>query len=136
MEAALNALVEDRQKREEEIAAERHMLEEERMVPEEEWETERRWFQEERATRGEEMQRQMEALIRLVRESGHGRSELGIKLVLLSEKDDIEAYLITFERIMVVHKVNKERLPHYLVPQLMGRAQLAFAALPTADADD
>ena len=37
---------------------------------------------------------------------------------------------------MVAHKVDKERWPHYLTPQLTGKAQLAFAALPTVDADD
>ena len=44
----------------------------------------------------------------------------GVKLVLLSEKDDIEAYLVTFERIMEAHKVGKERWAHYLAPQLTG----------------
>ena len=61
---------------------------------------------------------------------------MGVKLVPLTEKDDIEAYLVTFERIMGAHKVDKSRWPHYLAPQLTGRAQLAFAALPTIDSDD
>ena len=35
------------------------------------------------------------------------KSELsGVKLVPLSEKDDIEAYLVTFERVMEAHKVD------------------------------
>ena len=34
---------------------------------------------------------------------------------------------------MEAHKVDKGRWAHYLAPQLTGRAQLAFAALPTAD---
>ena len=37
---------------------------------------------------------------------------------------------------MVAHKVVKERWPHYLAPQLTGKAQLACAALPITDADD
>ena len=51
----------------------------------------------------------------------------------LSEKDDTKAYLVTIERIMEAHKVDKGRWAHYLAPQLTGRAQLVFAALPTAD---
>ena len=58
---------------------------------------------------------------------------MGVKLVL---KDDIEAYLVTFERIMGAHKVDKSSWPHYLAPQLTGRAQLAFTALPTIDSDN
>ena len=34
---------------------------------------------------------------------------------------------------MQVHKIDKGRWAHYLAPLLRGRAQLAFAALPTAD---
>ena len=55
--------------------------------------------------------------------------ELSVKLVALKEEDGIELYLVTFERIMVAHKVEKERWSHYLAPQPAGRAQLAFAAL-------
>ena len=50
----------------------------------------------------------------------------------LSEKDDIEAYLVTF-KIMEAHKVTKERWPHYLAPHLTGKALLAFAGLPSSD---
>ena len=52
------------------------------------------------------------------------------------ERDDIESYLVTFERIMTAHKVDKGRWPHYLAPQLTGKAQLAFAALPVSDSAD
>ena len=142
LESALKVLADDRKRREEEIAAERRMGVEERSIREQEWITERRRLQGERDAREEEMQRRMEILVRLVERPrdeegiGRGKPELSIKLVPLSEKDDIEAYLITFERIMVAHKVDKERWPHYLAPQLTGKAQLAFAALPTVDADD
>ena len=57
----------------------------------------------------------------------------GVKLVPLSEKDDIEAYLVTFERVMEAHKVEKERWAHYLAPQLTGGAQRAFTAVPTTE---
>ena len=56
-----------------------------------------------------------------------------MKLVPLTERDDIEAYLETFERIMAAHQVEKDCWPQYLAPQLTGRAQLAFAALPVDD---
>ena len=59
--------------------------------------------------------------------------ELGIKLVALRDSNDIEAYLVTFERIMAAHKIERGRWPHYLAPQLSGKAQLAFVALPITD---
>lgn len=43
---------------------------------------------------------------------------LNVKLAFLSEKDGIEAYLVTFERIMTAQKVEKERWSQYLAPQL------------------
>ncbi|KAL5517047.1 hypothetical protein EMCRGX_G002514 [Ephydatia muelleri] len=61
---------------------------------------------------------------------------LSVKLVPLSENDDIEAYLVTFEKIMAAHKVEKSRWSQYLAPQLSGRAQLAFAALTASSAGD
>ena len=84
--------------------------------------------------KAEEMRAQMEKLMRIVEErsasSSKGATELSVKLVALMERDDIESYLVTFERIMTAHKVDKGRWPHYLAPQLTGKAQLAFAALP------
>ena len=43
---------------------------------------------------------------------------------------------MTFERIMVAHKIDRGRWPHYLVPQLSGRAQLAFVALSITDSSN
>ena len=40
----------------------------------------------------------------------------------LTEKDDIEAYLVTFERIMAAHQVEKDCWPQYLAPQLRAGA--------------
>lgn len=86
------------------------------------------------------MQAHVEALMKIVeaknKEEGPKGNELGsIKLVLLSEKDNIEAYLVMFERIMEAHKVAKERWSHYFAPQLMtGKAQLAFATLQILEA--
>ena len=83
----------------------------------------------------------MEALVRLVKmpiETPGGSKNpvnLSVKLAPLSEKDDIEAYIVTFER-MTAQKVDKGRWSQYLTPQLTGRAQLAFAALPSESAGD
>ncbi|KAL5515437.1 hypothetical protein EMCRGX_G000601 [Ephydatia muelleri] len=41
------------------------------------------------------------------REGAKTPAELGIKLVALRESDDIEAYLVTFERIMAAHKIER-----------------------------
>ena len=60
--------------------------------------------------------------------------QLSVKLVSLTDKDDIEAYLVTFERVMAGQGIPKEKWTHYLAPQLTGKAQLAFAALPSEDA--
>ena len=117
-------LVADRQKRDEEFAAERQRREVEAVS--------------ERTRREREVERTMETMqshidnlmsmvkAQLVAESG---VELSVKLVVLKDDDDIELYLITFERIMATHKVEKERWPHYLALQLAGKAQLAFTAL-------
>ena len=46
--------------------------------------------------------------------------ELQVKLVSLAEKDDIETYmyLVTFERIMHVYKIDKAYCTCHLVPRL------------------
>ena len=45
--------------------------------------------------------------------------------------DDIEAYLTTFERIMVAHEIDGGQWTCFLAPQLTGKALQAFAATPT-----
>ena len=54
----------------------------------------------------------------------------------LSETDDIEAYLVTFEHIVAAHKVEKDCWQQYLASQHTGRAHLAFMALPVNDLGD
>ena len=115
-------MVEDRQQREAEYAAER----------------ERREAEFERRTA--EMSRQFEMLTRMV---GEGRAEREapvdrdkVKLTKLSEGDDIEAYLKTFERMMAAYEVPRARWVFKLAPQLTGPAQQAYSALSTADAAD
>ena len=116
-------LVEDRRKREEEFAAERAG-----------WE---------RAAekRIEAMQAQTEALMTLVRDSHKAEPPTTkmlagvtqVKLVRLTEQDDIEAYLVTFERIMQAYEIPRAQWTYHLAPQLAGKAQQAFAALPLGE---
>ena len=61
----------------------------------------------------------------------HRPNSDSIKLTRLGENDDVEAYLMTFERIM---EVNRERWPFQLAPQLTGKAQQAYATLNPDDA--
>ena len=58
------------------------------------------------------------------------------KLVRLTESDDIEIYLTTFERTMQVYEVDPARWAFKLAPQLTGRAQQAYAALPASEIGD
>ena len=86
------------------------------------------------------MHRQIECLQQLVTEqsaaaSSRPRNDLEpAKLTRLTENDDIKAYLKTFKRIMEAHEVNRERWSFKLAPQLTGKAQQAYAALPHDDA--
>ena len=51
----------------------------------------------------------MESLLRVVSDTTARTSPVNrhvhVKLVPLSEKNDIEAYLVTFERIMAAHEI-------------------------------
>ena len=51
------------------------------------------------------------------------------KLTKLTEEDDVEAYLTTFEQMMAMFGVERTRWAYMLAPQLTGRAQKAFAAM-------
>ena len=98
----LQFLMEDRRKWKEELAEERRQRAEEQRR-----EQERQFPDDERQKR--ESQRQMELLQGLLAgihkqgESAEQRAEKDrdVKLAKLSETDDIEAYLTTFERLMV-----------------------------------
>ena len=89
--------MDDRRKREEEIAAERAQREKE---------VQRQM---------DMMKEQMESLVQIVRgaqtTSPRTSGGLEVKLVPLKEKDDIEAYLMMFERIMGAHQIEEERWP-------------------------
>ena len=157
LQEMMKALIDERRKREEipakrarreeEMAAERAHREEEmaaeRARREEEIVAERAIREEEQVARERDVKQHMDAMQahmeRLLKvevskpTAAKAAGELSVKLVPLSEKDDIEAYLVTFERIMEAHKVPESRWPHYLAPQLTGRAQLAFVALPITE---
>ena len=62
-------------------------------------------------------------------------ASLSVKLVPLGAEDNVEAYLVTFERILTAHGIDENHWAHFLAPQLTGKAQLAFAALPTTSSD-
>ena len=138
LEEMMAQLMEDCQKQEEEITAEWARREEEITA---EWKRRK----EECKAQEREVKLQMEAMqarnysMKVVEDSNVTSaaklvSKLsGVTLMPLFEMDNIEAYLVTFERIREAHKVDKGWWAHYLPPQLTGWAQLAFAALPTAD---
>ncbi|ETW98513.1 MAG: hypothetical protein ETSY2_42715 [Candidatus Entotheonella gemina] len=116
-------MLEDRRVREAEIAEDRR----------------RREIENEERMRG--MREQIEMLQQLVTErtTTTRRSPNdceGMRLTRLSDQDDIEAYLLTFERMMQAYEVDRPRWTYRLAPQLTGKAQQAYAALSITDASD
>ena len=134
----IKVLMEERQRRDQEVAEERQRREQE--VAEERRQREREVEQQRK-----QMQEQMDLLMKLVRDQSENRPITGSELVTvgrevkfskLTETDDIQAYLMTFERTMQAFKVAKEQWVYQLVPQLTGKAQQAFAAMETSDSGD
>ena len=123
MAQMLEMLMEDRRRRELEIAEERRQREEEQRR-----EQERRAAEDERRER--ETQRQMDLLQGLIEgihkqgESAEKRAEKDkdMKLTKLTERDDIKAYLTTFERMMVSYEIKPDRWVFKLAPQLTRKA--------------
>ena len=124
----VRVMIEDRERWEREIALERERWD--REIAEERDRMERQ-----REEERQEMHRQMERLQQLVTEhrvaaATQPRHDIEpVKLTRLTENDNIEAYLTTFERIMEAHEVSVERWSFKLAPQLTGKAQQAYAAL-------
>ena len=114
----LKMLVEDRQRMERERAEERAA---ERRRHEEQMEVMRQLVEE---TRREALE---------TRGSGAGNVP---KLAKLTESDDVEAYLTTFERTMTAYRVEQNRWSYMLAPQLTGKAQKAFSAMAVDQAGD
>jgi len=86
---------------------------------------------------------QMEVMRQLVEETrrealearGSGAGTVP-KLAKLTESDDVEAYLTTFERTMTAYRVEQNRWSYMLAPQLTGKAQKAFSAMAVDQAGD
>ena len=122
------------------------MLLEDRKIREQQWEAEQQRQRE--AADGERVQlwEQMEMLRQLVegttrrayesRPQTRTSSDGEPKLMKLSDQDDIEAYLTTFERVMRAYEVPEERWAVKLAPQLTGKAQQAYAAMGAEDAGE
>lgn len=93
---------------------------------------------EEERIRREESQRQLELVAQLLERTElrtrKGPSEKDVQLVRLTEKDDIETYLTTFERVMEAYEIDKSRWAFKLAPYLSGKAQQAYASLSAEDA--
>lgn len=151
----LQALLEDRQAREKQLAEERERREQERQEEmrskeeeasrrEAEMREEFRRREEESARREEMMRQQMELLKTIVTDAQERGEKTALKLerdrdvkvAKLTEEDDIEAYLTTFERLMKAYEVKKERWSFKLAPQLVGKAQQAYAAMAPDEAMD
>lgn len=71
----------------------------------------------------------MDVMCRLIEGSVKNKSLSGealVRVAKLTDLDDIEGYLLTFERQMAVYEVNKSRWPFIFAPQLMGKAYMAL----------
>ena len=58
------------------------------------------------------------------------------KLAKLTESDDVEAFMLTFERMMAAYEVEERRWAYIVAPQLMGKVQKAYVALEETKAGD
>ncbi len=123
-------LLEDRRLREEESARKDEALAEERSRREAEHQRRVEQMQEQMQTMREWMERSQ---AREGERAPRGEDRDHLKLTKLTESEDIEAFLTTFERMMRVYEVREDRWAFKLAPQLTGRAQQAYAAL---NADD
>ena len=143
MAQMLQELLAERKHREVELAEERRVREELRRR-EAELREEHRHREEASAKREEEMKHQMELLTRLVEgvnKQGDAalrsiEKDREVKVTKLTEADDIEAYLTTFERLMKAYEVPRNRWSYKLAPQLVGKAQQAYAAMSADESAD
>ena len=62
--------------------------------------------------------------------------EAEAKVAKHTEKDDIEVYLATFERIMTAYEVNRQQCVYKLAAQLSEKAQQAYTAMSSEEAVD
>ena len=59
-----------------------------------------------------------------------------LKLTKLTDQYDIEAFLTTFERMMGVFRIEKNRWAFKLAPKLTRKAQKGFVAMEEEEASD
>ena len=145
-------LLEDRRVREAEAQRKEDELRQERQLREREQEeaaARREREQEEASARRDEendrrvrmMQEQLDMMREWMERSGAREDERvkkagkleQLKLTKLTDSEDIEAYLTTFERMMGVYEITEDKWAFRLAPQLTGKAQQAYAALGVAD---
>lgn len=101
-------------------------------------------YEEERLRREEENRMQMgvlQALVQGVQLQGEAakkraEGEMDVRIAKLTEEDDIVAYITMFERLMVAYEVKKERWAFKLAPNLVGKAQQAYAGLCQVEGGD
>ena len=118
-------------------------LAKDRVRREREFEEHRKWCEEEQGKDHERHDEETRVYLKLIvklaetqKADSTKHAGLSVKLVPLVAEDDIEAYLVTFECILTAHGIDETRWAHFLAPQLTGKAQLAFAVLPTTSSDD
>ena len=111
-------LAEERSRRDREVATERERREEELAA-------ERKKREADNERQLQLMTEQMETMRRQLETAGtHDRSKATdtLKLTKLTEKEDIEAFLKTFERMMEAYEIDADRWAFKLAPQLTGKA--------------
>ena len=103
-------------------------------------EEEKRWErvrqEEERAQRQEERKVQIDLMKALLEGAtpNPASKQPNIYFRKLTEADDIEAYLTTFERLVTSEKLEQHHWAFKLAPYLTGKAQQAYAALSNEEA--
>ena len=140
----VQVMLAEKERREAEQMEERRRWELERQLREEALLEERRRREEEMAHREEQTRMQMQVLQSLVQgiqlqgeaATKRAENERDVKVPKLTEKDDIVSYLTMFERLMLAYEVKKDKWVFKLAAHLAGKAQEAYAALPTEDAKD
>ena len=98
---------------------------------------ERRHYEEENEKRINAMTKHMQLLEKMMTErseSDEKKDNDHVKLTRLSDSDDIESYLTTFERMMAAYNIDNSKWAYKLAPQLTGKAQQAYAALDPTEA--
>ena len=143
--ALVKMIMEDRQRRDEEDKRREAALAEERVQRAEEAAAEQKRRDAEHQLQMEQLKGQMEILRSITVPAAatparplEGDAATGpkdsLKLTKLTDGEDIEAFLKTFERLMEAYEVPKERWAYWLAPQLTGKAQQVYAAVSSDSA--